>query len=196
MFAKAAALLMRGILHILYFMRVEGNKKVPKEGGLYLCSNHSSYWDPVILGATCRRETKFMAKEELFKKPLFGALIRALGAYPIKRGGASEVNAVRTAMKITREGGATVIFPEGRRVLDPSKRPEVKNGIIKLAIQTKCPIQPVGINEKFRLFGGLKVVYGEPIYYEGYYGTKPSDEELDRLAKELMDEIYKLGGLE
>ncbi len=194
MFNRILSCILRGILHALYFMKAEGRKNMPKEGGVFLCSNHSSYWDPVILGATCGRKTGFMAKEELFKPFGFGALIKALGAYPIKRGG-GDIAAIRTAMEIVRGGGVTVIFPEGRRVRDPKNRPKIKNAIIKLAIQTKCPIQPVGINEKFRLFGGLKAVYGKPIYYTEYYGKKPSDEELDRLAKELMDKIYELGGL-
>lgn len=188
--------LMTGFLRVVFLMSLKGRKNVPKEGGLFLCSNHSSYWDPVILGATSPRSTAFMAKGDLFKNPIFGRLIKAFGAYPIKRGGAaSELAAVRTAMEIVRGGGVTVIFPEGRRVRDPKDRAKVKNGIVKLAIQTKCPIQPVGINEKYRFWGRLKVRYGEPIYYEEYYGKKLSEEELDKLAGELMDTIYELGEL-
>ena len=187
------AAVLRGLLHVLFFMRVSGRENVPKEGGFFLCSNHSSYWDPVVLGATSPRSTAYMAKEELFKPFLFGSLIKFLGAYPIKRGG-GDIGAIRTAIEIVRGGGVTVIFPEGKRVKDPESREKIKNGIVKLAIQTKCPIQPVGINEKYRLFGGLRAVYGEPIYYSEYYGKKPSDEELDRLAAELMDKIYSLGG--
>jgi len=194
MFSQIVAAILKCILHVLYFMKVEGRKNMPREGGVFLCSNHSSYWDPVILGSTCGRKTGFMAKEELFKTFGFGALIRALGAYPIKRGG-GDIAAIRTAMTIVKGGGVTVIFPEGKRVKDPKNRPKIKNAIIKLAIQTKCPIQPVGINEKFKLFSGLRVVYGEPIYYSEYYDKKPTDEELDRLSKELMDKIYELGGL-
>lgn len=194
MFNKVIAFILRGILHALYFMKVKGRKNMPAEGGVFLCSNHSSYWDPVVLGATCGRKTGFMAKEELFKPFGFGALIKALGAYPIKRGG-GDIAAIRTAMEIVRGGGVTVIFPEGKRVKDPKNRPKIKNAIIKLAIQTKCPIQPVGINEKYKFWRRLRVVYGEPIYYTEYYGKKPGDDELDRLAKELMDKIYELGEL-
>lgn len=188
--------LLYGFLKIVFLMRTEGKENVPKEGGFFLCSNHSSYWDPVVLGATSPRKTAFMAKEDLFKNPLFGALIKALGAYPIKRGGHGDIAAVRTAIEIVRSGKVTVIFPEGRRVRGALDRTRIKNGIIKLAIQTKCPIQPVGINEKYRFFGRLRAVYGEPIYYEEYYGKKLSDEELDILAQELMDEIYTLGDMQ
>ena len=190
---RAIAMSLRGILHIFCFFRCEGTEKVPKEGGFFLCSNHSSYWDPVVLGSTNPRNTAYMAKEELFKPFFFGKLIKFLGAYPIKRGG-GDIGAIRTAIEIVRSGEVTVIFPEGRRVKDPKDRGKVKNGIVKLAIQTKCPIVPVGINEKYKLFGGLKAVYGDPIYYDEYYGKKPTDEELDALAKELMDKIYALGG--
>lgn len=189
--------LVYGFLKIVFLMRVEGRENVPKEGGFFLCSNHSSYWDPVILGVTSPRKTGFMAKEDLFKNPLFGALIKALGAYPIKRsGGHGDIGAVRTAIEIVRSGNVTVIFPEGRRVRGTGDRTKIKNGIVKLAIQTKCPIQPVGINEKFRFWGRVKAVYGEPIYYDEYYGKKLTDEELDKLAQELMDKIYELGELQ
>jgi 1-acyl-sn-glycerol-3-phosphate acyltransferase len=193
MIVNCISKLLSGFLRVIFLMSVKGRENVPKEGGFFLCSNHSSYWDPVVLGATSPRRTGFMAKEELFKNPVFGRLIKALGAYPIKRGGHGDIAAVRCAMEIVRSGKVTVIFPEGRRVRSREERSKIKNGIVKLAIQTKSPIQPVGINSKYRLFGRLKVVYGKPIYYDEYYGKKPSDEELDKLAQDLMDTIYELG---
>ncbi|MBC7106707.1 MAG: 1-acyl-sn-glycerol-3-phosphate acyltransferase, partial [Firmicutes bacterium] len=48
-------------------MTVRGALPVPEGGGLIVVANHTSYWDPVILGCALRRQVFFMAKEELFR---------------------------------------------------------------------------------------------------------------------------------
>ena len=51
-----------------------------------VCANHMSNWDPVILACVTNNPVSFMGKAELFKIPVLGFLLKALGAFPINRG--------------------------------------------------------------------------------------------------------------
>ena len=75
------------ITAILHPATVEGMEKLPRSGVL-LCPNHSSNWDPVLLGLKLPVNYRLhaMAKEELFKNPILGWIIRKLGAFPVSRG--------------------------------------------------------------------------------------------------------------
>lgn len=50
-----------------------------------LCSNHISNFDPPTVGIKIRRQVRFMAKSELFDVPVLGPIIKAVGAFPVKR---------------------------------------------------------------------------------------------------------------
>ena len=77
----------RGLFAILYRFESVGVHNIPSEGGVLICSNHISVRDPISVGIHVKRQVKFMAKAELFNIPVFGWLVRQLGAFPVKRGG-------------------------------------------------------------------------------------------------------------
>ena len=85
-----------GPLRLLCNIRVRGRENEPtRDQGAYLViANHRTWADPIYLCVALRhQQPHFMAKKELFKVPLLGWLIRALGAYPVNRGGA-DVSAI------------------------------------------------------------------------------------------------------
>ena len=88
-------------------IKVVGRENVPKEGAFILAVNHKSNLDPVIAGAFCPRQLTFMAKEELFKNPVFGGLIKMLGAFPVSRG-KGDVGAIKGAFAILKNQKAMV----------------------------------------------------------------------------------------
>lgn len=183
-FYNLAVKIVNGILRIFIFYKVKGNENIPIDGAFLLCSNHRAYKDPVLLAAGCRRKLTFMAKDDLFKKPFLGGLIKALGAFPIKRG-KGDAAAVMATLKIMKQGGATVIFPEGTRVKDGSRK-RVNSGIVRLAMQCRVPIVPAFLTNN-------SVTYGKPIYYDEHTESAQNGEVMQRLADELMDTIYSLG---
>lgn len=75
--------LLRIIYTILFRLEAVGRENIPKEGGVLLCSNHISNFDPPTVGIKLRRQVRFMAKSELFEIPVLGRIIKAVGAFPL-----------------------------------------------------------------------------------------------------------------
>lgn len=171
-------------LKVSILFKTKGRENIPKDGAFLLCSNHRAYIDPVLLAAGCSRQLTFMAKDELFKKPFLGWLIKAFGAFPIKRG-KGDAAAVMATLKIMKKGGATVIFPEATRIKD-KRRIQINSGIIRLALQSHVPIVPAYLT-------GNSVTYGKPISYEEYAEKVQDTQVMQTLADSLMDTIYSLG---
>src|SRR4051812_16324497 len=106
--------LLRLIYAVLFRFEASGLENIPAAGPVVLCSNHISLLDPTTVGTKVNRKVHYMAKAELFNVPLFGAFIRKLGAFPVKRGGVSK-DAIRNAIWLLKEGEMMGIFPEGTR---------------------------------------------------------------------------------
>ena len=106
------------IIHLLFPCRTVGLEHVP-EGGALLCANHASGWDPIVIALNMPREARLtvMAKDQLFRIPVLGFLLRKLGIFPVKRGG-NDLAAIKTAMKVLGGGNRLLVFPEGTRVDD------------------------------------------------------------------------------
>jgi 1-acyl-sn-glycerol-3-phosphate acyltransferase len=135
----AAALMRLG-----FRLEVRGRQHVPASGPVLLVSNHSSVLDPPFVGAASPRELYFLAKEELFAIPLFGRLIRALNARPVKRDG-SDSRALKMALRLLDEGRGLLVFPEGTRGVEGRLR-EGKPGAGMLAVMSGAAVIPVYIS--------------------------------------------------
>ena len=100
-----------GVLYgILWLMHhgtvVEGREKIP-ESGCILCPNHKHLLDPVHVAFSLghREKPRFMAKAELFKNRIFGAILRSVGAFPVTRGKA-DIHSIRESLQILNDGGS------------------------------------------------------------------------------------------
>ena len=151
----------------LYRLRVRGLENVP-EGGFVLAANHTSNFDPWPLGIPFLpdRQLRFMAKAELFNLVL-APFLRAGGAFKVRRG-EGDVEAMRTAVELVREGEIVVMFPEGTRqtkglVKRHAARPHT--GAARIALTANAPLVPAAIGGPDRLLrlGPLRVAYGPPI---------------------------------
>ena len=182
-FYNVAIKIVKGILKVFILFKVKGEENIPKEGAFLLCANHRSNMDPILIAAGCKRQLTFMAKDELFHVPVLGKLIKALGAFPIKRG-KGDAAAVMATLKIMKRGEATLIFPEGTRMKN-GERKSVNSGIIRLAMQSNAKILPAYVGKNY-------VTYGEPISYEEYIEDMKDTDKMQNLADSLMDTIYAL----
>jgi 1-acyl-sn-glycerol-3-phosphate acyltransferase len=151
----------------LYRLRARGVEHLP-EGGFVLAANHTSNFDPWALGIPLlpRRQLRFMAKSELFN-PVLAPLLRAGGAFKVRRG-ESDVEAVRTAVELVKEGEIVVMFPEGTRRRKGLRKKHVArahSGAARIALGARAPLVPAAIKGTDRLsrLGPLRVAYGKPI---------------------------------
>ncbi len=180
---------------------VSGLEYVPREGPMIIVSNHVSYVDPPALGMTTRRHLNFMAKRELFEIPLFGALIRKLGAFPVSRG-RPDRRAFRRALEVLGRGEGLIMFPEGtRRTFGKLGEPDL--GVAAIALRSRAPVVPVGLIGTHRIMPRgwpvllpfkLRIRIGPPLTFDEYYGKKATKDELRQVAQAIMRSIAELCG--
>ncbi|MHB8171356.1 MAG: lysophospholipid acyltransferase family protein [Thermincolia bacterium] len=179
----------RWYLSLVGKWKVFGKENLPATGGVIIASNHVSNLDPVIMGCTFDRRVSYLAKEELFKNPIFGWYISKLEAFPIKRG-AGDRGAIREALKILESGRCFGIFPEGTRSKNGELQ-EGKAGAAMLALKAKVPVLPIGIKGSGE--GKNIVVWvGNPMYFDEYYDRKATKEDLEEITRRIMGEIKSL----
>lgn len=185
------------VLKIFWRLEVEGAENLPREGGVLIASNHCSYLDPPVMGASVERQVHFMAKKELFNIPGLNFFMRRTGTFPVARGTANR-SAIRKAIEYLSSGEVVGIFPEGTR----TKSGTMKNGEIgaaMLAAKAGVPILPMGIKGNIRVFqmkgiipkfSKIKVKIGKPI--EVPLQPKADREQLKAILDKVMEEIRKL----
>jgi len=133
----------RAIVTALVPIRVEGREHLPATGGYIVAANHISGYDPPAIEFALRTPVRFMGKQELFQVPLLGGFLRAIGNFPVRRG-ASDREALETALRVVEAGQPLGFFPEGTRSKDGRLR-RARPGIAFLARRSGAPIVPVAV---------------------------------------------------
>lgn len=134
-----------------YRLTVRGAEHLPAQGPVLVAVSHKSDVDPLFVGAGLRRQVRFMAKIELFRVPLLGTLVRALGAFPVDRG-AGDRAALETSLTLLAAGEPLLMFPEGHRFKDDEIHPFLA-GVGMLAVRSGAPVIPVALKGTNRIAG-------------------------------------------
>jgi 1-acyl-sn-glycerol-3-phosphate acyltransferase len=191
-----AALALAPLVRLGYRLEVHGKENIPGAGGFVLAANHNSSFDPWPLGMPLypKRFLRFMAKSELYWRPL-NVFLDAAGAFPVRRG-EKDLEAIRTAVELCREGHVVVMFPEGtRRVKGLRKKWEAKahTGAARIALEAGVPLVPAAIRGTDRLarFAKLRVDYGAPVEIGDLDGQDIRDAATEATER-LMVEIDRL----
>jgi len=196
-------MIVRLLLRILLRREVRGKENVPTEGPLIVVANHLSIADPPILSAILQRRIVYMAKEESFRHPIEGPLVRGFRAFPVRRGQLDR-RALRWSQQTLKDGLALGMFPEGTRSKTATIQP-ARSGTALIALRSGAPILPVGITgtEKILgvscLFGRVRITVniGKPFTLPPVDGklTKAqlasTTEVIMRRVAELLPESYK-----
>jgi 1-acyl-sn-glycerol-3-phosphate acyltransferase len=108
--------------------------------------NHQGNFDIHALSRAIPRTFSWIAKEELFRVPIFGSAMKRAGYIPLDRSdGRKALRSMKLAAERIAAGTSVVIFPEGTRTLDGSLLP-FKRGAFLLAVRAGVPIVPFTIN--------------------------------------------------
>ncbi len=183
----------RGLCHIILLlgwrMRSIGSEHVPADGAVIVAANHVSYFDPVVLGCGITRPLTYLAKKELFAIPILGTILHGLGSAPTDRS-AGGVAAVRTALRVLKEGRCVGIFPEGTR--NRSGDAPQKGGAALLASLSGAMVVPAAITgtREVRRMHQIRVIYGEPLHIPR--AGKADRDDLEKWTNEIMRRIRDL----
>jgi 1-acyl-sn-glycerol-3-phosphate acyltransferase len=153
-------------------VETEGLDRLDPSRTYLFMSNHTSNLDPPLLLPLIPRRTSVMAKQELFRYPVLGEVMRIGSLVPVDRGNREAgIAAVRAAGQVIRQGVNMTIYAEGKRSFDGKLLP-FKKGPFYLAIESGVPIVPVTIigtheimpKARFEIRPGkVRVVFHTPI---------------------------------
>lgn len=190
------------LIGVKYFFRrrVFGGENAPLKGAFVFVSNHASYIDPLVLGTAlpCSRWFNYLAKKDLFEKPLMGWYLRQIHALPLDREG--DISAIKTVVKLLRSGRRIILFPEGTRSKDPELRP-AKPGVGFVVAKANVPVLPAYIEGSYDGMPGgfnsikkgrINVYIGKPlkfdnIDYKDKYVYQKITDEIMRSIRQLKD---------
>jgi 1-acyl-sn-glycerol-3-phosphate acyltransferase len=169
----------------------------------------SGFHSPPLVGSGLPRSINYLARENLFRFPVVGWVLRRWQAVPVDRegGGAAGLKAILARLLA---GGAIILFPEGTRTPDGHLQP-ARSGIGLTVIRSTAPVVPVRVFGTFEAWGRhrrfprpyrLAVKYGHPLGFaplraEAKTCSRQRLKEIyQRIAEEIMAAIARLGPCE
>lgn len=172
----------------LYFRAyVRSPKNLPRKGAVIISPVHRSNLDVPLLGATCPRRLRYLAKGSLFESRFWAWFLTVVGGFPLDRGAKADRGALKAALGVLERGEALVVFPEGERKAGPTVYPML-DGAVWLSVRSGAPILPVGIGGSERAMPKGKTfprptklvfLYGEPLH-------PPSNPDGSRVSRSQM----------
>jgi 1-acyl-sn-glycerol-3-phosphate acyltransferase len=183
------------VILILFRVKVIGKINEPKEGALLVCSNHVSLWDPILIACVLKRQVHFMAKKELFEKPVLKQLLPAVGTFPVSRN-TSDITAVKKTLTYLKDGECVGMFLQGTRNagIDP-RMTDIKSGVGMILTHSGASALPVSIftkHNKVAIGRKIYVTIGAPITNENYKEYERSRAAYQHMSDQLFENICTL----
>lgn len=180
---------------VFFRIRCHHRERIPATGGFLLLSNHQSFLDPPLVGMVVPRRINYLARDTLFKNPLFAWLIRSFDAIPIDREGLG-IGGLKETLRRLKRGEIVLLFPEGTRSSDGEVQ-SLKPGFSALADRGGVPIVPIAMDGAHEAFprkaklprpATIHLVVGEPISCDE--ARKLDDRELVALVETRLRELH------
>jgi 1-acyl-sn-glycerol-3-phosphate acyltransferase len=179
-----------------------GLANIPAEGPAIIVANHLSQADPFALAHfvfDAGRWPAFLAKDSLFRIPVFGPFLRAVKQTPVARGTTDAATALDAAVASLRAGNVVIIYPEGTTTKEPELWPmRGKTGVARLWLATGAPVVPVVSWGPQRLFDPrtrrlrpvprtpVTLAAGPPLDLSRWAGAAPTAATLQEISEHIM----------
>ena len=165
-------------------VRAVGREQLEPGRAYLFMANHTSNLDPPVITSLLGRRIAIIAKQELFKIPLFGYAMRKASFVAVNRADRrSAVESVGNAVHVLQSGLGMMVFPEGTRSRDGRLLP-FKKGPFHLAMEAGVPVAPITVVGSHRAWpkGSAKLRAGEIVVYF----HQPIDPRRFKRREELM----------
>ena len=155
-------------------IQVIGEENVPKDRAVLYVGNHKSYFDILLTYSRVPRLTGYVAKKEMESFPILSIWMKRLHCLFLDRKDIKQgLKTILTGIDLIKNGISVCIFPEGTRNKSNDRLLPFKEGSLKMAEKTGCPIIPFAITNSSKLFEDhmpfvrpcdIIIEYGKPIY--------------------------------
>jgi 1-acyl-sn-glycerol-3-phosphate acyltransferase len=142
--------LSKALAKTFFNYRVIGAENMIEEGPCIIAANHCSFLDPPLVGVACKRAIHYLARKSLLEWPVLGPIFPELNVIPVDQKNADR-SALMGAIRVVKNGGAVLIFPEGTRSPDGNLQP-AQPGLGMIMAKTCAPVVPVYIRGSFEAF--------------------------------------------
>ena len=195
---RMVAWLLTGLSALMFRPVVTGRENIPLTGPVLIAPIHRSNVDFAFTLFISPRKVFFMAKDSIFRVPLFGRLLLHLGAFPVRRGSADR-ESMALAEEVLRRGHALVLFPEGTRKEGRHVEP-LHDGAMFVAARTGATVVPVGVGGSDRAMppgkkmprpAKVRIVVGPPIAPPSGDG-RVSRSQITAKSEELRRELERV----
>lgn len=188
-------LIARVYFRTFYDFKAEGLDNIPKIGALIIAGNHLSNADPPAIGsfAGLVRDSRFVAKKELFSVPGLGWFFRHCQYIPVDRARTiGDFGALKEVVHALEQGQSVVMFPEGTRS-KTGKPQKPKSGIGFLIYKTGAPVLPVKVEGTFGWpwVRKIRVKFGTVIHPKKDETLEPKA-QYKQFANEVMEAINSI----
>jgi 1-acyl-sn-glycerol-3-phosphate acyltransferase len=182
------------LMNRAYRIRRLGTDLVPASGPAVLAANHESVLDPLFLATVTPRPIRYLTRADLFRYPVLGGLLRALGGIPVRREG-DMGRAADAGLDALARGEVVGIFPQATCL--PYRDRPFRRGAARLALAGGAPLVPVLLAGTERAlqprthrigFPQVTIVVGEPLQPERTGSNRRAAAELtDRLEHAIAE---------
>lgn len=191
--------LSRWLATVFFSYRVTGAENIPPEGPVILAANHTSFFDPPLVGVASKRAMWYLARKSLLDWPLLGPIFPSLNVIPVDRDG-NDRSALRNIILLLKQGEGVVLFPEGTRSRD-GKLQKAQPGLGMIVSKTWAPVVPARVFGAFEAFPkeakGLRasqiaVSFGPALHFSPAESGEDSRETYQSISNEVVAAIERI----
>lgn len=175
-----------GALKTIWPVRFHNRQQLDVPAPYILIGNHQSWIDPVVMAVGVRKEQIcLVGKRELSAGGALTKIMKELHVILVNRHN-TDMEAMRSCMKVVREGRILAIFPEGTRH-HKGLMEELETGVAMIALRAGVPLIPMLVPTKMKLFRRNDCYVGQPIPLDDLREKGISKDTCDELLQRITD---------